>query len=615
LGRIDQQVKIRGFRIELGDIENAICRIPDIREVAVVIKDNNDGLKNINAYFTASKSIDISWLRSSLKKELPDYMVPAYMMQIDRIPVTHNGKLDRRALPQIEVKSCSEYIEPRTETEKIIAKAIREVLCTERLGIDDSFFEMGGDSIKAMRVIAAISKDMSIYITDIFKLQTVRQIAEAVDSRSEANIIDKLNNIKKRWRAQAEKQFELSDEDKLEIEKYHERNKLYSSCYEVEDERTNNVFLTGATGYLGIHLLREMLCKTKDSFYLVIRADNSIDAGNRLNTKWKYYFGSEFPEEYTRRVHCITGDISKDKLGLCNEDYEEMAKSVDSIINCAANVNHYSQYEKSYGVNVQGVLNLIDFAKKGKAKVIHHMSTVSVAAGKVADKKRIIFTEESLDVGQKPDNVYINTKLMAEKALVNIRQSGVETNIYRLGDIQCQSTTGIFQENAGENAFVRAIKALTVLRAYPSGSFIEFDFSCVDNVAEACCKLINNKILHNQIYHVRSKSRLSISELMASFSECGYGVKEYEVSDFLNLLIEANKESRLKEDIEMLLLHSGMFDENIEMETQYLVLDDKTNYILECLGFGWKEIDSKVLTLMIKHLEHIEFLKPDNIQR
>lgn len=609
LGRMDEQVKIRGFRIELGEIESLIRKIPDIQDAAVIVREDAGGEKSICAYIVSEKAVDLDEVRRSLRTKLPDYMIPAYMMQIEKIQITRSGKLDRKALPVIKAKGSSQYAAPETETEKKIAKAMQENLNIDKLGIDDSFFEIGGDSIKAMRVVANVSKDMDINIMDIFKLQTVRQIAEAVDSRNGANITRKLNKMKELSVSREKDRCRLFIENKDEVEKYQEKKLLYSNCFETGDNRTDNVLLTGATGYLGIHILHELLNKSDGEVYLIIRGNNDSDIDERLNSKWEYYFGNKLPKEYQDRIHYMVGDISKERLGLAHEEYIKLSDNVESIINCAANVSHYCQYQKSYEANVQGVLNLIELAKEGNKKVIHHMSTISVAAGNVEGKRSVVFTEDSLDVGQKPDNVYINTKLQAEKALLEARKSGLETNIYRIGDIQCQSATGVFQDNAGENAFISAIKALIDLKIYPSNGLMPFDFSCVDHVAEACRKLISNRKLHNEIYHVLNKNKLSMQKLMESFIANGYEMVAYQMPEFINQLIEANKEPQNKEDIEMLLLHSGMFDENIETATQYLVLDEKTSYILENMGFKWKRVDNTVLTLMTKHLEQVGFLK------
>ena len=165
LGRIDEQVKIRGFRIELGEIESKIAEIDGVKEVTVVAKDDYEGEKNIYAYYVGEDSkVTASIIRDSLRVSLPEYMIPAYMMQIDSIPVTKNGKVDKRALPDIEVASEREYVAPRNEIEEMVSEIWCDVLNQDKLSVCDAFYELGGNSIRAMKLINRINQELSISI-------------------------------------------------------------------------------------------------------------------------------------------------------------------------------------------------------------------------------------------------------------------------------------------------------------------------------------------------------------------------------------------------------------------------------------------------------------------
>ncbi|HAV90802.1 MAG TPA: non-ribosomal peptide synthetase, partial [Eubacterium sp.] len=181
LGRIDEQVKIRGFRIELGEIESKIREIEYIKEAAVITRDDGSGEKAVFAYFVAEEGaeVSISDIRESLRVNLPDYMIPSYMMQIEKIPVTKNGKLDRKALPDIEVKTENEYVAPRNKTEKIICDIFGEILGVEKVGIKDGFFELGGHSLRATRLVNRIEEKTGnrIALKYIFSNQTPEELA------------------------------------------------------------------------------------------------------------------------------------------------------------------------------------------------------------------------------------------------------------------------------------------------------------------------------------------------------------------------------------------------------------------------------------------------------
>jgi non-ribosomal peptide synthase protein (TIGR01720 family) len=185
LGRIDEQVKIHGFRIELGEIESRIRDIEGIKDCAVIARADGTGDKAIYAYYTSDSEKSVSEIRDRLSAVIPEYMVPAYMMQIASIPVTRNGKLDKRALPEIEAKAVKEYAAPRNEKEEAVCKAFSEILNTETVGIKDNFFELGGDSIKAIRIISKLRNyGYKVTVKDIMSGKTAENIALSLSSES-----------------------------------------------------------------------------------------------------------------------------------------------------------------------------------------------------------------------------------------------------------------------------------------------------------------------------------------------------------------------------------------------------------------------------------------------
>jgi amino acid adenylation domain-containing protein len=194
LGRMDEQVKIRGFRIELGEIENRLLNHNKIDEALVIAKEGKEGDKCLCAYI-AARSMELgAWseiaaeLREYLSYSLPDYMIPAYFIQIDRIPLTPNGKVDRKALPEPEIKAGKQYVAPRNETEKKLVEIWSEVLGIQEsiangigigIGIDDNFFHLGGHSLKATLMVAKVHKELNVKIplSEVFKTPFIRGLA------------------------------------------------------------------------------------------------------------------------------------------------------------------------------------------------------------------------------------------------------------------------------------------------------------------------------------------------------------------------------------------------------------------------------------------------------
>ena len=181
LGRMDDQVKIRGYRIELGEIESALRNIEGIENVAVIVNEESSGDKAISGYLVSRNEVNIGDVKTALRKELPEYMVPGHLMQIERIPVTDNGKLDKKALPKIEVKEQQEYIGPRNEQEEKLVEIVKDVLGISVLGVRDNFFELGGDSIKAIRVISKLRETgYELSVIELMQGRTIEAISEKV---------------------------------------------------------------------------------------------------------------------------------------------------------------------------------------------------------------------------------------------------------------------------------------------------------------------------------------------------------------------------------------------------------------------------------------------------
>jgi tyrocidine synthetase-3 len=188
LGRIDHQVKIRGFRIELGEIENCLTQYPEIKDVLVIFKKSEKGYNYLCAYFVSDHEIPVSELKEYLSKRLPDYMIPSYFVKMEKIPLTSNGKIDQKALPEPELKAGENYTAPGTEVEKKLVELWAEVLSRgasqasqlqKSIGINDNFFELGGQSLTATILVSKIHKALNVKISlvDLFKTPTIRGLA------------------------------------------------------------------------------------------------------------------------------------------------------------------------------------------------------------------------------------------------------------------------------------------------------------------------------------------------------------------------------------------------------------------------------------------------------
>lgn len=184
LGRIDHQLKIRGFRIEIGEIENCMLKHPLVKAGIIIARENTSGDKYLCAWYVPSEPGALApiQLKEFMSAELPDYMVPACFVQMDVIPLTPNGKIDRKALPEPEMNSQTDYVEPQTPVEYKIREIWQKTLNKERIGIYDNFFDSGGHSLKGIQIISALHKEFNVRVPlgEIFRNPTIRGLAQYI---------------------------------------------------------------------------------------------------------------------------------------------------------------------------------------------------------------------------------------------------------------------------------------------------------------------------------------------------------------------------------------------------------------------------------------------------
>ncbi|MDP1816120.1 MAG: amino acid adenylation domain-containing protein [Leadbetterella sp.] len=186
LGRVDDQVKIRGYRIELGEVEHALLKNEQIKEAVILVKENQVHEKELVAYFSSKAEQTLNDLRSYLKEFLPEYMLPSYYVQMESLPLTRNGKIDKKSLPDpqgLGLSSGVEYIAPRNEIEEKLVKIWQEVLKRDNIGVKDDFFILGGHSLKAVRLISAVQKDFGfkLDIRNLFQNTSIELLAKEIE--------------------------------------------------------------------------------------------------------------------------------------------------------------------------------------------------------------------------------------------------------------------------------------------------------------------------------------------------------------------------------------------------------------------------------------------------
>ncbi|MCX7920819.1 MAG: amino acid adenylation domain-containing protein [Clostridia bacterium] len=220
IGRIDHQVKIRGFRIELGEVENQLLKHELINEAAVIVKEDNGGNKYLCAYIACSNEITVAELKEYLSRNLPDYMIPSYFIILDKMPLSHNGKLDRKALPEPEniIKTGAEFEAPTNITEEKLISIWQETLGLEGIGLNHNFFDIGGHSLKAAVLVSKIHKELNVEVPlgEVFKKPTVKVLAQYIQKAGKSKFSEILPVVEREYYPASSAQKRLYILDQLE---------------------------------------------------------------------------------------------------------------------------------------------------------------------------------------------------------------------------------------------------------------------------------------------------------------------------------------------------------------------------------------------------------------
>lgn len=494
------------------------------------------------------------------------------------------------------------YVAPTTEAEKRIAEIWEEVLGIEKVSITDNFFEIGGTSLHGIQVISKISMEFEAELNDIFEYDTIEKFAKNVPFNKNylLSLLNKKESMAKNKNINA-LQNDSAIQSKLNW--YNKKIEAYKNVNLTELTDYKNILLTGATGYLGSHLLFELLTETQSDIYVLVRGKDIFDAEERLKKKLSFYFDDSFYGFYRERIHILNGDLMREFLNLSQEKYDNLSTLIDCIINPAANVSHYGKYEDSYQVNVKGTERLIEFASYGKLKDYHHVSTPLVAFGRIEGVDDFLFTEFDHFVGQEDENIYFRTKLEAEKLVVEARERGLNTNIYRVGNLNYNTETEKFQENISDNAFYSVVKSFIEINMVPAFNTKVIDFSFVNHVSNAIVLLMNKKSLLNETHHVYNYNGISSIELGEYLQQSGFN--NLKICEIEELFANYHK-PEFQEHIMKIIIHAGLMG-NLR-DTNFHMVFGKTQLLLERLGFNWMSIDKEHVNNMLNYAKKVQFL-------
>lgn len=583
-GRNDFQVKLHGLRIELPEIENCIRGFAGVGGASVQVRRIGVS-EHLVAFYCAKDgaAIDQTALREYVRQRLTYYMVPDIFKELDRIPETPGGKTDTKALAAIPVEVKRMYRAPETPYQKAICEAFEVVLELEQVGLGDNFFDNGGDSLHTAELLHEIESrlpETEAAYEDIFRYPTPELLAQYL------------------YIKQAEKDRKQDNPlEKLDYSGFAEllSGNVLPDGESPEPHGLGNILLTGASGFLGVHVLAQLL-KRRDlwyNIYCLVRPTKRQSSEKRLKTTLFYYEETNCDDIYGERLFALDGDISDQNIFA-----EPFDKRIDTVINCAANVSHFAFDDKLDRINTGGVRNLTALCAKHGAALVQ-VSTISVGGAYESGKPPLTLTERDLFIGQEIRNQYILSKYMAEyEALTAAVKGGIPVKLMRVGNLQGRITDGEFQMNRRTNAFTRQIASYVKIGKVPESLYhATVNFSPVDDVARMIVALAALPRKYSA-FHVYPPKEVEYKRLFDTLGRFGHAVDVVSDEAFERTVKELSATEEGRTALE------GIFVERPDLRyEQTAVSDEFTQKVITALRLEWNEISDEYLEKYFRALE------------
>ena len=520
MGRRDGQVKLDGHRIELSELESAALESGLALEAAAVAVVKDGEVRSLRLFVIPGPTYQESAMKDALREKLAAYMMPSRIVTLNTLPRTVSGKTDKKALEAMNVDDMAQKApvartlsgndsSAQTTPDKDWMKALwRDALKIVDCGEDDDFFALGGTSLSALMVISAYFERG--------KRITIEQFYHAPTLREQRVLLSEKPALQAPHISVAQPAAPAAPA----LPRYAPEKKNPAL-------KRGDVLLTGASGYLGAHVLRELLAAGR---YVVCLARNE----NKLRDAMNAYFGSQI-----LGLRVIRGDVTAPRFGMTFREYADLALRTGLVVHCAADVRHYAPDNAIEITNVSGTRHALDFCMDAEATLCH-VSTASIA-GRHAPSPAV-FTERDVYLGQDGmENAYIASKMHAEALVIEAMERGMPAQIMRVGRLCARAADGMFQLNASTNAFCLIVRGLMKLGAVPETMLdAAFDLTPVDACAKALVAALSQE---KAVFHLVSPQKITLRDIAGALSL--QSVSDERFSQLLSKAIQAERSPEL----------------------------------------------------------------------
>jgi len=553
LGRCDSMVKIRGYSVELRAIEAALLTLPDtpVTSCVVVAQGEEGEDKFVVAYVVLAGGSACRDVRMALKSHLPHYMIPAYFVELSQMPRHEvSGKLDFKGLPKVNTKTGkavgpgvkngdnalstgSDTTSPRTDSERTLHVIWCKILGMPQIDvIYDSFFDCGGHSLLAARLVQDISDKFSksVGVADLYAHSTIEALAKFIGGDEEAQ-------TEMEHALDLEAEVELFDTVKA-LDDIAMRAFWRTARYQV---RMRSALITGATGWLGSYLLYELLTATDvDVVYCIIRpsTDETVTPLDRVKAslEGRGLWRDGFPE----RVRAFAGDASLHHLGLDEDDYAALSMSVDLVLHCAAQVNLVYPYEGLRSANVIGTANMLDFAARGKMKRFGYISSNGVfpecGLKDCREDADLALVCKDIKTG------YGQSKWVAERLVQLAAGRGLPVVTFRPGNMGGDTGERGGNQSFNPNDFNHLVLTGSInLGAAPDVEGWIMEMTPVDIAAHAIIGILQDNSNLGKTYHVTNfQNCLTASQYFDAIRKKGHAMEQLSWDEWTTRLSESS---------------------------------------------------------------------------